>query len=95
MRNIRIRIPSTLRRYAGGRSEVLARGATVGEALASLYGTYGAIMDWLADGKGGLNGLARVLLDGRDIRTLAGLASPVQGGEVLSIEYEARTAQSA
>ena len=61
-------------------------GATVGTALKALVATYGGLQGRLFDSAGG--GLLPYLfveLNGRDIRSLRGLETPVEEGDGLSV----------
>jgi len=91
MCHARIRIPQSLQQYTGGNGEILVDGKTVAEALASLYGTYEAIMDQVLDGDGNVHRHLGLELDGKDIRTLEGLTSRLESGDVLSIIHLEQT----
>lgn len=80
-----VRIPAALRMYTGGNSEIDVDGKTVAEALASLYGTYDAVIDRVQDRDGNLRRDLTLELGGRNIRTLNGLDSKLTAGDVVSI----------
>ena len=60
-------------------------GATVGEALNSLYAQHGELRARIADDGGGLRRFVNVYLGGEDIRFLEGLETPVADGDELTI----------
>jgi sulfur-carrier protein len=64
-----VRIPPTLRTETGGKREVEADGATVGELLEDLMSRFPGIGSQLR--------YANVYLDGEDVRTLDGEDTPV------------------
>ena len=77
-----IRIPPTLRAEVGGERQVLASGETVGELLEDLAGRYPALEPQLFE-DGDVAGFVNVYLGGEDVRTLAGLDTPVEHGQTL------------
>ena len=64
-----VRIPPTLRAEVGGKREVEAEGATVGELLDDLTSRFPGLGNQLQ--------YANVYLDGEDVRTLDGEETPV------------------
>jgi molybdopterin converting factor small subunit len=82
---ITIRITSPLRRFTEGKAQVEVPGTTVGQALASLASTYPALDGRVLSGDGQLREFVQVHLGRQDVRKLAGMATPVTAGSVLSI----------
>ena len=82
---VTVRIPTTLRPLAGGRSTVEVEGSTVGEVLKSLDAAHEGFADRLLDEQGNLRRFVNVFLADEDVRFLEGLATPVADGETLSI----------
>ena len=80
-----VRIPTTLRPMAGGKSEVEVEGATVGEVLKSLDAAHPGFTDRLLDDDGNLRKFVNVFVDDDDVRYLQGLATPVTDGLTVSI----------
>lgn len=82
---ITIRITSPLRRFTDGKPQVEVDGGTVGQALISLAHAYPALDGRVLSGDGQLRDFIQVHLGRQDIRKLAGMATPVAPGSVLSI----------
>ena len=80
-----VRIPTPLRAYAGGRSEVGVSGATVAAALQDLTSRYPQLRRHLYDDHGRLRGFVNVFLNEEDVRDLEGEATPVAPGDTLTI----------
>jgi molybdopterin converting factor small subunit len=77
-----VRIPPTLRAEVGGARELEARGDTVGAVIENLVERYPPLESQiLSDGV--LASYVNVYLGGEDIRTLAGLDTPVCDGETI------------
>jgi sulfur-carrier protein len=81
---VTVKIPTQLRPAAGGEAQAEVEGATVGEALDSLFERFGELRDRICD-DGGLRRFVNVYLSGEDIRFLEGLATPVPDGSELTI----------
>jgi molybdopterin synthase sulfur carrier subunit len=82
---VTVKLPTQLRDAAGNRSEAQVHGATVGEALDSLYAQHGELRERIADDSGAVRRFVNVYLGGEDIRFLDGLATPVADGDELTI----------
>ena len=82
---ITIKLPTQLRDAAGNQSEARVEGATVGEALASLYSQHAELRTRIADDGGSLRRFVNVYLGGEDIRFLDGLETPISDGDELTI----------
>jgi molybdopterin/thiamine biosynthesis adenylyltransferase/rhodanese-related sulfurtransferase/molybdopterin converting factor small subunit len=80
-----IRIPTPLRNYTQGQSEVAAEGETVRALLQDLAHRYAGLQAQLLDDAGELRRFVNVFLNGDDIRSHAGLQTPVADGDVLEI----------
>jgi molybdopterin synthase sulfur carrier subunit len=81
---ITINIPTPLRPATGGADEVEVRGATVGDALDSLFDEFGEIRDQIWD-DGKLAGFVNVYVGSNDIRVLSGLETPLGRGDEVTI----------
>ena len=82
---VTIKLPTQLRDAVDNQTEAQVEGATVGEALASLYDQHGELRQRIADDGGGLRRFVNVYLGGEDIRFLDGLETPVSDGDELTI----------
>jgi molybdopterin converting factor small subunit len=80
-----VRIPTTLRPLAGGRSTVEVEGTTVAEVLKSLDATHEGFADRLLDDDGSLRRFVNVFVADDDVRFLQGLDTPVPDGETVAI----------
>lgn len=80
-----IRIPTPLRNYTKGQSEVGAEGGTVRALLQDLVRRYDGLQAQLFDGEGELRRFVNVFLNDDDIRLHAGLDTKVAEGDVLEI----------
>ena len=83
--SVTVRVPTTLRTFTGGRSEVVVEGATVGDVLTALDAEHPGIADRVIDADGSLRRFVNVFLADDDVRFLEGLATPVPEGETMSI----------
>ena len=82
---ITIKLPTQLRDAAANQTEAQVDGATVGEALDSLYAQHGELRQRIADDGGGLRRFVNVYLGGEDIRFLDGLETPIEDGAEVTI----------
>jgi sulfur-carrier protein len=83
--SVTIRIPTTLRPMAGGKSTVQVDGVTVGEVLGNLDAAHPGFRDRLFDDDGGLRRFVNVFVADDDVRYLQGLETPVPDGETVAI----------
>jgi molybdopterin synthase sulfur carrier subunit len=81
---ITVKLPTQLRDAVGGVAAVHAEGATVGEALESVFEQHGELRERLYQ-DGGLRRFVNVYLGGEDIRFLDGLQTAVPAGAELTI----------
>jgi molybdopterin converting factor small subunit len=81
---VTVKLPTQLRAAAGGQSSAQVEGATVGEALESLFAEHAELRERLMQ-DGDLRRFVNVYLDDEDVRTLDGLATPVRAGGQLTI----------
>jgi molybdopterin converting factor small subunit len=80
-----IDIPSPLLRFTGGSSRVEVQAATVGEALEALVSLHPPLGEHLFAGPGILRQFIHVFVGEENIRDLQQGATPLAGGEVLSL----------
>jgi molybdopterin synthase sulfur carrier subunit len=72
-----IRIPTPLRPYVDGQSEVSVRGGTVEESVENLMNRYPALRPHLSNEDGQLRPFVNLFLGESNVRDLQGLATPV------------------
>ncbi len=82
--SITVKIPTQLRDAVGGAAKLQAEGATVGEALESVFVEHGDLRDRLYQ-NGDLRRFVNVYLGGEDIRFLDGLQTALPDGAELTI----------
>ncbi len=79
---VTVKLPTQLRDAAGGNAALSADGATVGEALESVFAQHGELRERLIQ-DGDLRRFVNVYVGGEDIRFLDGLQTPLaEGGEL-------------
>jgi adenylyltransferase/sulfurtransferase len=81
----KVKIPTPLRQYTGGNSEVKVGGATAGEALGNLAFEHPSLKQHLYTGDGKLRSFVNVYKGDEDIRYLDGQETEVSDGDELSI----------
>jgi molybdopterin converting factor small subunit len=81
----KIKIPTPLRQYTQGNSEVDVGGATAGETLGNLAEEYPDIRQHLYTGDGKLRSFVNVYKGDEDIRYLDGADTEVSDNDELSI----------
>jgi molybdopterin synthase sulfur carrier subunit len=84
---MQVRLYATLRQVAGGAMVELpqAEGDTLRALLARLVDTYPNLEPKLFNSDGQLQGHVHVMVNGRNVRFLAGLDTPVQASDQISI----------
>ncbi len=82
---VSVRIPTILRTYTGGASEVSADGATLGEVLDDLDRNYSGIKARVLDETGALRRFVNVYVGNDDVRFLDGLSTPTPAGSSISV----------
>ena len=83
--SVTVRIPTILRTYTGGASEVPAAGSTLAEVLDDLEAHHGGIRARVLDDAGEIRRFVNVYVGNDDVRFLDGLASAVPEGSQISI----------
>ena len=73
----RVRIPPVLRVHVGDQKEVEASGATLGDLLRDLVARHPGLGEQLFSADGALHRFVNVYLNGRDVRYLELLDTPV------------------
>ncbi|HSN15367.1 MAG TPA: MoaD/ThiS family protein [Anaeromyxobacteraceae bacterium] len=83
---VTLRLPTVLARAAGGEAVHVARGATVGEAVADVAARHPKLAPWLRDENGEPYPYVIFYVDDKDIRFQKGFATPVaDGAEILVV----------
>ena len=80
-----VKLPSVLRQHAGGAREIDVEGSTIGESVQSLVGRHPALAEQLLTPEGELHRFVNVYLNGRDVRYLAGLSTPVEARDEIRL----------
>lgn len=83
--SVSVRIPTILRTYTGGESEVTADGATLAEVLDDLEASYPGIRARILDDAGEIRRFVNVYVGNDDVRFLEGLGTATTDGTQLSI----------
>ncbi|MDD5466499.1 MAG: MoaD/ThiS family protein [Anaerolineales bacterium] len=80
-----LRIPTPLRSYTDGRSEVNINGRTIAEAMQDLTAQYPDLRPHLFNEEGNLRPFVNLFLNQEDIRSLQGLETPLKEDDRLMI----------
>ncbi len=83
--SITIVIPTPLRQFAGGNSEIEVQAVTAGDALQELTDAHGELRKHLYNEQDKLRNFINVYVGDEDIRHLDGPATPVKDGETIMI----------
>jgi molybdopterin converting factor small subunit len=83
--SVSVRVPTILRAYTGGESEVSGEGATLKELLESLDGSYPGIRGRVIDEQGQIRRFVNVYVGNDDVRFLDGLDTGLAEGAEVSI----------
>jgi molybdopterin synthase sulfur carrier subunit len=83
--SVSVRIPTILRTYTGGESEVKAEGATLAEVLDNLDSNYSGIKGRILDESGELRRFVNVYVGNDDVRFLESLATATPDGTQISV----------
>ena len=82
---VTVRIPTILRTYTGGASEVTAEGGTLAEVLDDLERNHTGIKARVLDETGALRRFVNVYVGNDDVRFLDGLTTPTPDGTAISV----------
>ena len=83
--SVTVRIPTILRSYTGGESEVTAEGTTLAAVLDDLEAKYAGIRARILDDAGDIRRFVNVYVGNDDVRFLDGLGSATPEGTQISI----------
>jgi MoaD family protein len=82
---VTVKLPTILRKHAGGEAKVSAEGATLAEVLKDLESRYPGITKNVISDDDGLHRFINVYLNDEDVRYLGSLETPIADGDVVSI----------
>jgi len=83
--SVSVRIPTILRTYTGGESQVTASGGTLAEVLEDLDASYAGIRARILDDNGALRRFVNVYVGNEDVRFLENLETPTPEGTQISV----------
>ena len=83
--SVRVKLPTILRKHAGGEALVDAEGATLRDLLANLESRYPGITKNIVADDGGLHRFINVYVNDEDVRYLGALETSVNEGDTVSI----------
>jgi sulfur-carrier protein len=83
--SVSVRVPTILRSYTGGESEVSAEGETLAAVLDHLDGDYPGIRARIVDEAGALRRFVNVYVGNDDVRFLDDLATATPDGSQVSV----------
>jgi len=83
--SVSVRIPTILRTYTGGESEVSATGDTLSAVLDDLDASYNGIKGRIIDESGALRRFVNVYVGNDDVRFLENLQTPTPDGVQISV----------
>ena len=82
---VTVKLPTILRKHAGGEAKVGADGATLSEVLDNLETQYPGITKNVISDDGGLHRFINVYVNDEDVRYLGSLETEVADGDTVSI----------
>ncbi len=82
---VQVRIPTILRTYTGGESQVSASGSTLAEVIDDLEQSYPGIKGRILDEQGAIRRFVNVYVGNDDVRFVDGLSTPTKEGEQVSV----------
>ncbi len=83
--NVRVRIPTPLKKLTGEQDIIAAKGNTVGEVIQWLTETYPGLRERLRDENGEVRRFINIYVNDEDIRFIQNLETPVKEGDQISI----------
>lgn len=85
MKEINMKLPTPLRQFAGGKTLLTLRGESVRDALLDLEQSHEGIRKRIIDDNGAVRNFINIFIDGKNIRGLQGLDSPLNSGSTISV----------
>jgi MoaD family protein len=83
--SVQVKLPTILRKHAGGEAKVDAEGATLSEVLDDLESRYPGITKNVRSDDGGLHRFINIYVNDEDVRYLGSLETPVTEGDMISL----------
>ncbi|HZB01736.1 MAG TPA: ubiquitin-like small modifier protein 1 [Actinomycetota bacterium] len=83
--SVQVKLPTILRKHAGGEPKVSAEGATLREVLQDLEAKYPGVTKNVLAEDGGLHRFINVYVNDEDVRYLGSLETQVDEGDTVSI----------
>jgi MoaD family protein len=83
--SITIIIPGSLKDWFGGSDQATCEGKTIGKCIDDLDSKFPGFRRRMVDEKGEISSSVMIFLDGQNLRSLDGLATPVKDGDEASI----------
>jgi sulfur-carrier protein len=83
--SVQVKLPTILRKHAGGEPKVNAEGSTLREVLQDLESRYPGVTKNVLAEDGGLHRFINVYLNDEDVRYLGSLETEVGEGDTVSI----------
>ena len=83
--SVKVKLPTILRKHAGGEPRVDADGATVRELLSNLETSFPGITKNVLTDDGGLHRFVNVYVNDEDVRYLGSLETELNDGDTVSI----------
>ena len=83
--SVQVKLPTILRKHAGGEPRVSAEGGTLRDVLGDLEASYPGITLNVVAEDGGLHRFINVYLNDEDVRYLGSLETEVGDGDTISI----------
>ncbi|HEX6130101.1 MAG TPA: ubiquitin-like small modifier protein 1 [Actinomycetota bacterium] len=83
--SVTVKLPTILRKHAGGESKVDAEGATLRELLADLEAKHPGITKNVIADDGGLHRFINVYVNDEDVRYLGSLETELKDGDIVSL----------
>ncbi|MDO8753067.1 MAG: MoaD/ThiS family protein [Anaerolineales bacterium] len=80
-----LRIPTPLRAYTSGQSEVNVAGAKISEALTDLTAQYPTLKPHLFNDNGGLRPFVNLFVGEHNIKDLQGVDTPIKDGDKIML----------
>ena len=83
--SVTVRVPTILRTYTGGASQVAVEGGTLSEVVSALEAAHPGIAARVLDDEGRLRRFVNVYVGDEDVRFASGLDTPTPDGSTVSV----------
>lgn len=81
----KLKIPTLLRPYVDGQSELFIEGTTVADAFASFLEEYSSLRAHICKEDGSLRAFVHVYVNGRDIKNLDGMQTTIDSADIINL----------